>query len=174
MYLVCLKSCLRNLSGQLASLRIQVPIVDILNCLGLFFGERKEKRRGEGWWEYYLSPRIEKTKRIMPSRWRVLALILTWRWDAYEPLTWRWFAYYRSPSPQFDARTGDENGGEELVWFFHGICSVFCNFWKFDGFSALLVFAGGGRACKKIQFWEINFGDESITSHQPFFSSHER
>ena len=45
MYLV------RNLSGQLASLRIQVPIVDILKLFGPFFlwgGEREEKKaRGD-------------------------------------------------------------------------------------------------------------------------------
>ena len=48
MNLVCLKSCLRNLSGQLASLRIQVPSVDILNCLGLFLGKGKRREEAKG------------------------------------------------------------------------------------------------------------------------------
>ena len=45
---VCLKSCTKNLSGELVLLRIQVPIVDFVNCLGLFFGgEREEEAKGD-------------------------------------------------------------------------------------------------------------------------------
>ena len=39
--------------------------------------------------------------------------------------------------------------------FFHGICKVFCNFWKFDGFSALLVFAGGAGRARKFNFEKL-------------------
>ena len=35
--------------------------------------------------------------------------------------------------------------------FFMEFAGFFCNFWKFDGFPALLDFRRGGRACNKIE-----------------------
>ena len=56
-------------------------------------------------------------------------------------------------------------------WNLQGFLHFFFIFLIFMGFLPSWIFAGGGRACNKIEIWEMNCGDESITSFLFFFQT---
>ena len=133
-----------------------------------------KKTKIGGWWEYYLSPfwTHETKRRVM----RVLPLTLLKHETKNRVMR-------VLPLTQMKHETNMNHGKQQTfdAWwkywtknmpFFHGICRVFCTFFIFlifMGFLPSWFFAGGGRACNKIEIWEMNFGDESITSFLFFF-----
>ena len=94
-----------------------------------------------GWWEYYLSPFWNmKPTWIMANNKHLMH---------------------------------DESIGQktcDLFMEFAGFFAFFYFFWYLWVSCPPGFLQGGGRACNKIEIWEMNFGDESITSFL-FFSN---
>ena len=123
-----------------------------------------------------------KKRRVM----RVLPLTLLNPWNQKEGDE----SITSHPSETWNQKEGDESitSHPNETWNQHESWQT-TNIWcmmkvlmEFAGFFALFYFfwylwvscppgflQGGGRACNKIEIWEMNFGDESITSSLFFF-----